>query len=93
MQKWMTGCAALALAALAWSPALAAATTEITVSGTGNVALTPDTATVSATVETEAPTTRRARVSDNNVRYDRVVAALERSGIARFGYHAFLLHE
>ncbi|HEY1429479.1 MAG TPA: SIMPL domain-containing protein, partial [Candidatus Tumulicola sp.] len=50
--------------------------------GTGTVALTPDMATVSATVETNADNAARA-VSDNNARYDRVVAALERTGIAR----------
>jgi uncharacterized protein YggE len=82
MQKWIAGFAAVALAAFAWSPAIAAGTTEITVSGTGSVALTPDIATVSASVETNADNAARA-VSDNNVRYDRVVAALERAGIAR----------
>jgi uncharacterized protein YggE len=82
MQKWIAGFAAVALAAFVWSPAIAAGTTEITVSGTGSVALTPDTATVSASVETNADNAARA-VSDNNVRYDRVVTALEHAGIAR----------
>jgi uncharacterized protein YggE len=82
MQKWIAGCAGLALAAAVWSPALAAGTTEITVAGTGSVALTPDMATVSASVETNAENAARA-VSDNNVRYDRIVASLERTGIAR----------
>jgi uncharacterized protein YggE len=82
MQKWITGFAAVALAAFVWSPAIAAGTTEITVSGTGSVALAPDIATVSASVETNADNAARA-VSDNNVRYDRVVAALEQAGIAR----------
>jgi uncharacterized protein YggE len=82
MQKWIAGLAALALVAFVWTPALAAGTTEITVSGTGSVALAPDTATVSASVETNADNAAKA-VSDNNVRYDRVVAALERAGIAR----------
>jgi uncharacterized protein len=82
MQKWITGIAAIALAAFACGPAMAAGSTEITVSGTGSVALAPDTATVSASVETNADNAARA-VSDNNVRYDRIVAALERAGIAR----------
>ncbi|HEY3676144.1 MAG TPA: SIMPL domain-containing protein [Candidatus Tumulicola sp.] len=82
MQKWIAGFAAVALAAFVWSPAVAAGSTEITVSGTGSVALAPDTATVSASVETNADNAARA-VSDNNLRYDRVVAALERAGVAR----------
>ncbi|MEO7201101.1 MAG: SIMPL domain-containing protein [Candidatus Tumulicola sp.] len=82
MQKWISGLAALLLAAAACGPALAASTTEITVTGSGSVALTPDTATVSATVETNADNAARA-VSDNNARYERVVCALVQTGIAR----------
>ncbi len=82
MQKWTSGLAALLLAAAVCGPALAASTTEITVTGSGSVALTPDTATVSATVETNADNAARA-VSDNNARYERVVGALVQTGVAR----------
>lgn len=56
--------------------------TEIRVSGNGSVTLPPDVANVSATVETNAPNAGDA-VSHNNAIYDRIVAALERIGIAR----------
>ncbi|HZZ00571.1 MAG TPA: SIMPL domain-containing protein [Candidatus Baltobacteraceae bacterium] len=63
-------------------PARAAGPTELSISGTGSVTLPPDLATVDATVETNAPNITEA-ISDNNARYDRVVAALTRAGIAR----------
>ena len=56
--------------------------TEITASGTGTVALTPDVAMVNATVETNAETAGDA-ISQNNARYDRIVGALAKLGIAR----------
>ncbi|HEY1883951.1 MAG TPA: SIMPL domain-containing protein [Candidatus Cybelea sp.] len=56
--------------------------TEITASGTGSVSLPPDMATVNAAVETNAARAEDA-VSQNNQIYERVVAALERLGIAR----------
>jgi uncharacterized protein YggE len=73
-------------AVLAWSmvPAVAdqpAGTTAITVSGNGMVALPPDVATVNANVETNAPNASDA-VGQNNVTYDRIVAALEKVGVA-----------
>src|SRR5215472_5634607 len=63
-------------------PARAAGPTELSVSGTGSVTLPPDLATVNATVETTAANISDA-MSNNNARYDRVVAALTRAGIAR----------
>jgi hypothetical protein len=56
--------------------------TEITASGTGSVSLPPDMATVNAAVETNAARAEEA-VSQNNHIYERVVAALEKLGIAR----------
>jgi uncharacterized protein YggE len=69
----------LLLAAL---PAGAAEPTELSVTGTGSVTLPPDVATVAATVETNADSVANA-IGQNNARYDRVVAALTRMGIAR----------
>lgn len=63
-------------------PAGAAGSTEISVSGTGSVTLPPDLATVAATVETNAESVTDA-MAQNNTRYDRVVGALSRLGIAR----------
>jgi uncharacterized protein YggE len=59
-----------------------AAGTEITASGTGSVSLAPNIATVTAAVETNAQNADDA-VSDNNAIYGRIVAALEKAGIAR----------
>jgi uncharacterized protein YggE len=59
-----------------------AAGTEITASGTGSVSLAPNIATVSAAVETNAQNADAA-VSDNNAVYGRIVAALDKLGIAR----------
>ncbi len=56
--------------------------TEITASGTGTVALAPDVAMVNAAVETNAETADDA-ISQNNARYDRIVSALAKLGIAR----------
>ncbi|HEX3368911.1 MAG TPA: SIMPL domain-containing protein [Candidatus Cybelea sp.] len=64
--------------------ALAAQTgvTEITASGTGSVSLPPDMATVNAAVDTNATRAEDA-VSQNSQIYERIVAALEKLGIAR----------
>ncbi|HVA33759.1 MAG TPA: SIMPL domain-containing protein, partial [Candidatus Baltobacteraceae bacterium] len=67
---------------LAAAPTEARAATQLSVTGTGSVVLPPDVATVSAVVETTSDSASDA-ASQNNVRYDRVVAALERIGIAR----------
>ncbi len=56
--------------------------TEITVSGTGSVALPPNVATVSAAIETNAASATGA-VSHNNDIYNRVVGALLKLGFAR----------
>jgi hypothetical protein len=75
--------AAMALLVLLGAlPAPAAAPAEITVSGNGTVTLPPDLATMDATVETNAESINDA-ISENNARYERVVAALGRAGIAR----------
>jgi uncharacterized protein YggE len=71
--------------ALAATPAVAdtpAGMTEISVAGNGQVALAPDVANVGANVETNAPNASDA-VGQNNARYDRIVAALEKAGVAR----------
>jgi uncharacterized protein len=70
---------ALAAPAIADTPA---GMTEISVSGNGSVALPPDVANVSANVETNAPNAADA-VGQNNATYDRIVAALEKAGVAR----------
>lgn len=75
----------LAVLALASAPAGAdtpAGTTEIRVSGTGSVTMTPDLANVVAAVETNAPAAGDA-VARNNEIYDRIVAALMKTGVAR----------
>lgn len=56
--------------------------TEIVVSGNGSVTLPPNVANVSAAVETNAANAGDA-VSRNNAIYERIVAALEKTGIAR----------
>lgn len=60
----------------------APASTEISASGTGSVALAPDIATVSAAVETTSDNANGA-IAQNNAIYDRIVAALAKVGIAR----------
>jgi uncharacterized protein len=74
------------LAALAVTSAGAlaapAAATEITASGTGSVSMPPDTATVSAGIETNAENANEA-ISQSNALYDRIVASLAKLGIAR----------
>lgn len=74
----------LLLAFGAASPAWAAppGTTEITVNGSGAVALAPNVAIVSAGVQSNAPTAAQA-LAENNAAYDRIVAALVGLGIAR----------
>jgi uncharacterized protein YggE len=59
-----------------------AAPTEITTTGSGSVSLPPDMATISASVETNAENANDA-ISQNNVRYERIVAALAAQGVAR----------
>lgn len=56
--------------------------TEISVSGNASISAAPDQATVDATVETNAPSSEAA-VNQNNAIYDRVIAALEKAGVAR----------
>lgn len=72
--------------ALTTAPVLAAdpfaGKTEISVAGTGSVTRTPDVANVSASLETNAPTADEA-VSHNNQIYDRIVATLSKTGVAR----------
>jgi uncharacterized protein len=69
-------------AAIPCVAAAQAAPTEITASGTGGVSLPPDTATVSAAVETNAANANDA-IAKNNAIYDRIVASLAKLGIAR----------
>jgi uncharacterized protein YggE len=59
-----------------------ATATEITASGSASVSLPPDMATVSVAVETTADNANDA-VAQNNAVYDRILAALEKVGIAR----------
>ncbi len=74
----------LAAFAVATSSVAAAqsSATEVTASGNGSVSLPPDVATLDVAVETNAPNAGDA-TSQNNARYDRIVAALEKLGIAR----------
>jgi uncharacterized protein len=81
MKRQLATLAALVL--LTASPALAAAKpAQITVVGSGSVALMPDQATVNASIVTNAPTAAEA-VDANNRTYDRVVQAVERTGVER----------
>ncbi|MBV9718408.1 MAG: SIMPL domain-containing protein [Candidatus Eremiobacteraeota bacterium] len=76
-------CLLVAFSALGSAAAAAPpSATEITASGSGSIALAPDMATVNASVETNAAQAQDA-IADNNARYDRVVAALVKIGIAR----------
>ncbi|MBV8333337.1 MAG: SIMPL domain-containing protein [Candidatus Eremiobacteraeota bacterium] len=77
---WAAAAAALLIAIPC--PARAASTTELSVSGIGSVTLAPDLATVDAAVETYAPSVTEA-IGQNNRRYERIVAALSKLGIAR----------
>jgi uncharacterized protein len=73
----------LAAFAAASAGALAAPDpTEITASGVGTVALPPDMAVVEAAVETNSNDANGA-IAQNNASYARIVAALEKLGIAR----------
>jgi uncharacterized protein len=69
-------------AATGGTAAAQTAATEITASGTGSVSMPPDVATVNAAVETNAQNADEA-ISQNNARYDRIVAALAKLGVAR----------
>lgn len=70
------------VSATAAAPAVEPSATEITASGTGSIVMQPNVATVSAVVETNADNATDA-VSQNNVIYDRVVAAVVKLGVAR----------
>jgi uncharacterized protein len=78
MNRLLVFIAALVLACTAAAPA---ATTEISVSGTGKVTMMPDEATVQASTVTTSANAGDA-VSQNNATYDRVVQALGKVGIA-----------
>lgn len=56
--------------------------TEITASGTGSVSPSPDRARITAAVTTNAQSASDA-VSQHNAIYDRIVAGLEKVGVAR----------
>ncbi|MGA8574148.1 MAG: SIMPL domain-containing protein [Candidatus Cybelea sp.] len=73
--------AAFAVATCAAAAAQPSAT-EISASGSGSVTMAPDIATVDAGIETNAANANDA-ISQNNAIYERVVAALERLGVAR----------
>jgi uncharacterized protein YggE len=60
----------------------AAPATSISVAGTATVTKVPDQATVNASVVTTAQSASAA-VSENNQRYDRIVNAIVRAGVAR----------
>lgn len=75
-------CLLVAFAALSGAAAAQTTATEITASGTGSVSLPPDVATLNATVETNSANAEDA-ISQNNTRYDRIVAALANVGVAR----------
>jgi uncharacterized protein len=70
-----------ALFALFTAPA-AAAPSQITVTADGRSSTMPDIATANFTISTNA-STAAAATSDNNARYDRLLATLERLGIAK----------
>lgn len=74
--------ALLGLLLLTGTGAYAATPTEIWASGSNTVSVTPDIATVNATIATNARDAASA-VSQNNSRYDSAVAAIVRTGVAR----------
>jgi uncharacterized protein len=78
MNRLLVSIAAFVLACTAAAPA---ATTEISVSGTGKVTMMPDEATVQASTVTTSAQAGDA-VSENNTTYDRVALALGKVGIA-----------
>jgi uncharacterized protein len=80
MKRQLAAIAAFVL--LAGAPAYAATPTEIVVTGSGTVALTPDIAQVSATITTNAENAAAA-VTANNSRYDDAVEAVARIGVRR----------
>ena len=63
-------------------PVLAQAATQISVTGTGTVALMPDEATVNASITTLDPNAENAS-SRNNAAYDEAVRAITARGVAR----------
>ncbi len=73
---------ALAVASAPASADTPPGTTEIRVSGSGSVTMQPDVANVVAAVETNAPAAGDA-VAKNNAVYERIVAAVVKSGVAR----------
>lgn len=76
-------CLLAALAVLgANASAAQSASTEITAFGSGSVSVQPDMATLNATVETTTENAEDA-ISQNNARYERIVEALTRLGVAR----------
>jgi hypothetical protein len=62
--------------------ALPAQSTAISVAGTSTVTMVPDEATVNASIVTTADSASQA-VSQNNSRYDAIVAAVARTGVKR----------
>ena len=56
--------------------------TEISVGGFGSVSMAPDEATVNAQIQTTASSSSAA-VSENNQRYERIVAAVTQTGVKR----------
>ena len=74
-----------AIAALAvglFTPALAEAATQISVTGTGTIAMMPDEATVNASIVTNDPNAETA-TSKNNAAYEKAVRELTARGINR----------
>lgn len=81
--SWMISLLAVAVvAAAAGAPVSAAGNRTITVQGTGIVTTVPDEAQFSFGVSTTAPTAKAA-LAANAARMNRLIAALEKAGIAR----------
>jgi uncharacterized protein YggE len=80
MKRLLT-CLVLAFIVVA-SPARAADPTTIAVSGMGSISMMPDEATVNASVVTNA-STANAAVSENNARYEKIVASAVNAGAKR----------
>ena len=75
-------CLLLALASASPVAAQPSGTTQITVTGRGAVALSPDVAIVAAGLQTNAATAAQALAANNDA-YDRIVASLRGLGVAR----------
>lgn len=73
---------ALVFASATGIASAAPAPTQISVGGYGSVSMVPDEATVNAQIQTAASTSSAA-VSENNQRYERIVAAIIRTGVKR----------